>query len=58
MNAIVVMSDTMRPDHLGCYGCADVKTPHIDRLANMGMVFTRAYAEYPITIPARTAMVT
>jgi len=55
-NIIVVMLDSLRPDHLGCYGCEVAKTPNIDKLAEQGITFTNAYAEYPITIPTRTAL--
>jgi len=32
------------------------KTPHIDRLARMGVTFTRAYCAAPICNPSRTAL--
>jgi arylsulfatase A-like enzyme len=57
MNVLVVMLDSLRADYLGCAGHAQVRTPHLDRVAAEGLVFRRAYAEYPITIPARTALV-
>ncbi|MFQ6096596.1 MAG: sulfatase [Armatimonadota bacterium] len=57
MNIVVLMLDSLRPDHVGCYGNEEVKTPHLDRLAREGTIFTRAYAEYPITVPSRTALV-
>ena len=55
MNVIVVMLDSLRPDYLGCYGNREVKSPTVDRIAKEGMLFKRAYAEFPITIPSRTA---
>jgi len=57
MNVVVMMLDSLRPDHVGCCGNAEVKTPHIDAIAAKGAVFETAYAEYPITVPARTALV-
>jgi arylsulfatase A-like enzyme len=57
MKIIVIMLDSLRPDYLGCYGNPQVVSPAIDRIASGGMVFRRAYAEYPITIPSRTAFV-
>ncbi len=55
-NIIVFMLDSLRPDHLGCNGSEVALTPNIDKLAQQGINFTDAYAEYPITIPTRTAL--
>lgn len=53
MNAIFILIDTLRRDHLGCYGNDWIQTPHIDRLAAEGVVFDNAYlASYPC-MPAR-----
>ncbi len=53
MNVIVVVSDTFRRDHLGCYGNRSIHTEHLDRLAAKSLVFDRAYvASFP-TIPNR-----
>jgi arylsulfatase A-like enzyme len=52
-NVLVVVSDTFRADHLGRPGL----TPNLDRLASSGVQLTRAYSEAPVTVPARTAMV-
>jgi len=56
VNLLVIMSDSLRPDQLGCYGNNRVRTPHIDALADKSVIFTNAVAEYPITNPARTAL--
>ena len=58
MNALVVMFARLRPDHLGCSGHPYVRTPYIDAFAAESVVFSNAVAEFPITIPSRTAMVT
>ena len=58
MQAIVIMTDTQRKDMVGCYGNPDMKTPHLDRLANEGMRFERAYTCTPVCGPARAAMFT
>jgi arylsulfatase A-like enzyme len=58
MNVIVVMLDTLRYDHLGCYGNTWIKTPNIDKFANDAFLFTRAYAEGLPTLPVRTALFT
>ncbi len=56
MKVLVIMSDSLRPDRLGCYGNGEVRTPCIDALAEKSVVFTNAVAEYPITNPARRAL--
>lgn len=58
MNVIVLMLDSLRPDHLGCYGNSWVKTPCLDRFAEEAAVFERAYAEGLPTLPVRTALFT
>ena len=58
MNVIVLMLDSLRPDHLGCYGNKWIKTPNIDRFAEECAVFDRAYAEGLPTLPVRTALFT
>src|SRR3712207_923828 len=46
-------------DWVGCLGGhPDVKTPHIDRLAKRGVLFTRAYCAAPVCNPSRTALMT
>jgi len=52
------MSDTLRPDYLGCYGNSWVKTPNIDRLADDGVLFKNAYAEGCPTGPERIVQFT
>ena len=49
------MTDTQRTDMLGCYGNADMRTPHLDRLAAGGLRFDRAYTCQPVCGPARSA---
>ena len=39
---LLVTSDALRYDHLGCYGNSVVKTPHLDQLAEEGCLFTHA----------------
>ena len=52
-NLIVIIADTFRADHLGCYGSERVKTPALDRLADESATFTACYADGLPTIPAR-----
>ena len=44
MNIILFVCDTLRADHLGCYGYFRDTSPNIDLLAKQGIVFDRAYA--------------
>lgn len=53
MNFIVIYSDTLRRDHLGCYGNAWISTPNIDKLARESLVFDRYYTGSFPTIPNR-----
>ena len=52
MNVIVLQTDSLRTDYVGCYG-SKVKTPNIDRLAEQGVRFTQAYSENLPTLPTR-----
>ena len=58
MNVVVIISDTMRKDFLGCYGNKEVRTPHLDRLAEKSLVFNRAYAASFPTMPMRADLFT
>jgi choline-sulfatase len=53
---IVISVDSLRPDHLPAYGYRNVKTPAIDELASSGVVFERAFAHAPQTLPAHAAI--
>jgi arylsulfatase A-like enzyme len=44
-NVIVYLVDTLRADHLGCYGYAKNTSPHIDRFSREGYLFTNAQAQ-------------
>ena len=58
MKVIVILSDSLRKDHLGCYGNEWIKTPNIDALAKESVVFENAQPEALPTIPVRTALFT
>lgn len=51
---LLITIDTLRSDRLSCYGSQHLKTPNIDRLANEGSVFLRAFAHTPTTLPSHT----
>ena len=44
--------------HLGCYGDSYATTPHIDALASMSQLYTRASSNAPVCAPARTTLIT
>src|SRR6202049_640791 len=58
LNVVVVTIDTLRADHLGCYGYKQIRTPNIDALAAEGARFERAYTAVPVTLPSHTVMFT
>ncbi|MGH9664226.1 MAG: sulfatase, partial [Bryobacteraceae bacterium] len=57
-NVILITIDTVRADHLGCYGATDVKTPTLDGLARDGILFERAISQVPLTWPSHAAILT
>ena len=56
MNVILIVLDTLRRDHLGCYGYSRNTSANIDALAQQGTLFTRCYATDVPTIPSFTAL--
>lgn len=58
LNVLLVTIDTLRADHLGCYGNADAHTPVLDALASRGMRFETAIAHAPITGPSHASILT
>ena len=57
-NFLIFMTDQQRADHLGCMGNPVVQTPHIDALAERGVVMDRFYVNAPVCMPNRAALVT
>lgn len=57
-NIVMVMSDQHRGDCLGAAGNKAVHTPHLDRLAAEGALFSNMYSTTPTCTPARTALLT
>lgn len=56
-NVVFIVMDDMRPE-LGCYGRDHVVSPNIDRLADRGMVFQRAYCQQSICNASRASVMT
>ena len=57
-NILFIMADQLRWDHLSCYGHPHLHTPNIDRLAERGVRFDRAYVQSPVCGPSRASFYT
>jgi len=57
-NILFVMADQLRWDYLSCYGHPHLHTPNIDRLAEKGVRFDRAYVQSPVCGPSRASFYT
>ncbi len=57
-NIILFMTDDQGYGDLSCMGSADVRTPHLDRLAASGARFTSWYSNSPVCSPSRASLLT
>jgi arylsulfatase A-like enzyme/Flp pilus assembly protein TadD len=55
---VLVTLDTVRADHLGCYGDRQAVTPWLDRLAGEGARFANVSSAVPLTLPSHTSLLT
>ncbi len=55
-NIVVIQADQMTPFTSSTYGHQIVKTPHLDQLAENGVVFDNAYCNFPLCVPSRMSM--
>ena len=57
-DVVLIILDDLGYGDFGCYGCTDIKTPHIDRLARQGVRMTDFYSNGPVCTPTRAALMT
>src|SRR3954468_16372538 len=57
-DVVLIVLDDMGYGDLGCYGCTDIRTPNIDRLARQGVRLTDFYSNGPVCTPTRAALMT
>jgi arylsulfatase A-like enzyme len=57
-NVFIIAVDTLRADHLGCYGYPRETSPNIDAFALEGVLFENCYTPSPLTTPAFASMLT
>jgi choline-sulfatase len=58
LSVILISVDTLRADHLSCYGYQHLSTPHIDAVARGGTLFTQADSQVPLTLPSHVSLLT
>jgi tetratricopeptide (TPR) repeat protein len=58
LNIILFTIDTLRADHLECYGYQEIKTPNINRMADEGALFQYAIVQTPLTLPSHSSIMT
>jgi arylsulfatase A-like enzyme len=57
-NIVLIILDDLGYGDFGCYGCPDIRTPNVDRLARQGVRFTDFYSNGPVCTPTRAALMT
>jgi arylsulfatase A-like enzyme len=55
---VLITLDTLRADHVGCYGAERAHTPTIDGIAEKGVRFATAISPAPVTLPAHSSLFT
>lgn len=58
LNLVIVTIDTLRADHLSCYGYAKPTSPRIDEIASKGIFFEKALCQTPQTLPSHASIFT
>ena len=57
-NVIIVLADDAGYADFGFNGCEDLKTPHLDHLANQGIIFKDAHVSSTVCCPSRAGLIT
>jgi arylsulfatase A-like enzyme len=57
-NIILVTMDTVRGDHVSCYGYKRTTTPNLDRFSQEGMLYKNAYSTDSWTVPSHASIFT
>lgn len=57
-NVIIILTDDQGYKDVGFNGSKDIKTPHIDRIAKNGVVFSNGYVSYAVCGPSRAGLIT
>jgi arylsulfatase A-like enzyme len=57
-HVIIISIDTLRADHLGCYGHPFVQSPNIDAFAKESVLFTNHISAAPTTLASHTSLLT
>ena len=55
-NIVIILADDLGYADLGCQGCKDIPTPHIDSIAANGVRFTDGYATHPVCSSSRAGL--
>ena len=58
LNLLIISIDTLRADHLGCYGYFRDTSPEIDAFARETVFFEQAYSPMSTTLPAHVSLLT
>jgi len=58
LSIFLISVDTLRADHLSCYGYRRVATPHLDALARGGTLFSAVSSQVPLTFPSHVSLFT
>ena len=57
-NIVLIVADDLGFSDVGFNGCKEIPTPHLDSLADSGVVFTNGYASHPYCSPSRAGLLT